>query len=599
MSGRSRRVAFLLSAWVAGCVSVAPNEPEPLDGGVPYACGSEGLPCCHARTCYDGSSCASHRPALVARSAFRSTEQLTGGVTGVSRDDVLFGACPDRAERVRVTVTPRMLAGDPFCVADWLVEDDPTDCRVSVHYGLAAFDSIECVVEAEAMLPDPNDPPTRCVLRAPLTAPVCGNGVLEPGESCDDANLGLDDGCDASCKRTATCGNGAVEPGEGCDDGNAIDADGCAATCVVEACGNGRLDPGEACEPGPSCGSACTPAIGCGDGTRAVGEGCDDGNAASLDGCSSACTTEHAFVMRGLRLIDPATPGGPLCDYSGDGARDAVLNDGLGTLGALLILATQPAFATSPHGGAYLIGLDDPSLATTDTSLRLATLALLDLDGDVADDFSGVEPFRVGPEVREGDRPLYSQACSLEGRVLRCRGGTLRLPLLNSIVAYLADAQVEANLTVDASSGTERILPEAGSLGLCGALPLSLLDDYEDVFGPFASGSPGTTVPLAPCDPELVRRDVTLTDVILSGAVLTASGLYLINPTQPDVDLDGDGLEYFVLTPSTADCQGTVAACIDGDGTVVEGHACTRDPRFVDGWSVFGALDVAGAIIQP
>jgi cysteine-rich repeat protein len=30
--------------------------------------------------------------------------------------------------------------------------------------------------------------------------PVCGNGVLQFGEGCDDGNLDIDDGCDANCK---------------------------------------------------------------------------------------------------------------------------------------------------------------------------------------------------------------------------------------------------------------------------------------------------------------------------------------------------------------------------------------------------------------
>ena len=34
--------------------------------------------------------------------------------------------------------------------------------------------------------------------------------------------------------RPATCGNGAVDPGETCDDGNTTDGDGCSATCQTE-----------------------------------------------------------------------------------------------------------------------------------------------------------------------------------------------------------------------------------------------------------------------------------------------------------------------------------------------------------------------------
>lgn len=36
-------------------------------------------------------------------------------------------------------------------------------------------------------------------LNDPNCSPVCGNGVLEPGESCDDGNGNNDDGCTTVC----------------------------------------------------------------------------------------------------------------------------------------------------------------------------------------------------------------------------------------------------------------------------------------------------------------------------------------------------------------------------------------------------------------
>lgn len=43
---------------------------------------------------------------------------------------------------------------------------------------------------------------------------------------------------------TGVCGNGIVEPGEDCDDGNNLDGDGCAANCKEQApCGVDYCDP--------------------------------------------------------------------------------------------------------------------------------------------------------------------------------------------------------------------------------------------------------------------------------------------------------------------------------------------------------------------
>jgi cysteine-rich repeat protein len=58
---------------------------------------------------------------------------------------------------------------------------------------------------------------------------TCGNGVVDPGEVCDDGNNQSDDGCPADC--TAHCGDGVLDLGELCDDGNQVDGDGCSADC--------------------------------------------------------------------------------------------------------------------------------------------------------------------------------------------------------------------------------------------------------------------------------------------------------------------------------------------------------------------------------
>jgi cysteine-rich repeat protein len=141
-----------------------------------------------------------------------------------------------------------------------------------------------------------------CVLERPTA--VCGNGVLEAGEACDDGNLADLDGCSAQCQleHASCCGNGVVEPGETCDDGNQSDGDGCSAQCQLEhvsCCGNGVVEPGETCDDGnQSDGDGCSAQCQlehvscCGNGVVELGETCDDGNQSDGDGCSSACQLE-------------------------------------------------------------------------------------------------------------------------------------------------------------------------------------------------------------------------------------------------------------------------------------------------------------------
>ncbi len=64
--------------------------------------------------------------------------------------------------------------------------------------------------------------------------PSCGNGVVEPGEQCDDGNQNDHDGCRYDCTLCPpACGNGVLEPGEECDDGNQVDNDECSNHCKI------------------------------------------------------------------------------------------------------------------------------------------------------------------------------------------------------------------------------------------------------------------------------------------------------------------------------------------------------------------------------
>ncbi|MEN0065635.1 MAG: hypothetical protein AAGA48_26070 [Myxococcota bacterium] len=76
----------------------------------------------------------------------------------------------------------------------------------------------------------PSTPPT------PTTPPSarCGDGVLDPGEACDNGEANADDGdCTTACQ-LARCGDGFVHAGvEGCDDENGFGGDGCSPQCAL------------------------------------------------------------------------------------------------------------------------------------------------------------------------------------------------------------------------------------------------------------------------------------------------------------------------------------------------------------------------------
>ena len=61
--------------------------------------------------------------------------------------------------------------------------------------------------------------------------PVCGNGVLEANEECDDGNQRAHDGCDPDCHLEHIDCRQVIERDDTCD---AEDGEMCARMCVIE-----------------------------------------------------------------------------------------------------------------------------------------------------------------------------------------------------------------------------------------------------------------------------------------------------------------------------------------------------------------------------
>jgi cysteine-rich repeat protein len=159
---------------------------------------------------------------------------------------------------------------------------------------------------------------------------ACGNGLLSPGEACDDGNTVSGDGCSGDCRQVQP-GWRCRMPGRPCTEVCGEDAGACADGGPAAVCGNGIVEPGEECDNGSDtsktpyngdgtyggCTGECTYGAYCGDGVINGQEACDNGPA-NIDlygqpGCTFLCTTASYC---GDGIVDASN--GEECDSGAD-----------------------------------------------------------------------------------------------------------------------------------------------------------------------------------------------------------------------------------------------------------------------------------------
>jgi MYXO-CTERM domain-containing protein len=233
-----------------------------------------------------------------------------------------------------------LISIDPLFVSPADLQLQPSSACVDVATGGVTHDIVGTTRPLDGDRIGPVAPDMGAYELVP--APVCGDGVIETGEACDDgAANGSYGHCRADCGGPGpSCGDGAVDGPEECDDGNGSDSDACLGTCRLASCGDGVVRVGvELCDDGNDSDSdACVSCqlATCGDGVLWIGaEQCDDGNAANDDACVGACVPAacgDGFVHAGVEDCDDGNGSNTdacLTSCVGASCGDGHLQDGV------------------------------------------------------------------------------------------------------------------------------------------------------------------------------------------------------------------------------------------------------------------------------
>lgn len=225
-----------------------------------------------------------------------TTVDIPGSITDASlnQSGALFFTV-DVSEHLRQALS----AGTPFLGILWRTNDSPTGTSLDDGRGGSASG------EASDTSAGSHMPQLIIEISAtPPPDPVCGNGTLETGESCDDgAACTTTDICvEGACVGQPSCGNGALDAtcAEECDDGNLSAADGCSAACRYDSL------------PGGTTVKECLLAFALAQPTRAATgalateERCVDGDPCDTDPAAGVCGFDVAVC---LGQLDARVPG--------------------------------------------------------------------------------------------------------------------------------------------------------------------------------------------------------------------------------------------------------------------------------------------------
>lgn len=185
-------------------------------------------------------------------------------------------------------------------------------------------------------------------------SPTCGNGIIQPGESCEVGVNGMQASCTpaygSSCTYCAAC-NIQTNQGGFCGDGSPNGPEACDSSQQLCITGQGYLGT-QTCNAQCTAFGSCSSTLSCGDGVRNGPEACDNNDlngatcqsfgfssgslycsSCSFDtsSCVNAPTCGNGVVESGEACDPPGSTQG--CTLSGGGATGNVIRNGQGQTG--------------------------------------------------------------------------------------------------------------------------------------------------------------------------------------------------------------------------------------------------------------------------
>ncbi|WP_240807690.1 DUF4215 domain-containing protein [Polyangium spumosum] len=388
---------------------------------------------------------------------------------------------------------------------------------------------------------------------------TCGNPVSE-GDVCAMAAACVNGACSP-----IVCGDGVMHPGEACDDGNVVDGDGCQADCTLP------------------------PAGVCGDGVREADEQCDDSNTTNLDGCDSTCKFEQVQRATWLKMqfateapfcaanrlgsAISAAAQGQLQTSLDTGVQNGSINIMLKTLGlGDLSGASDPAIEIGVLGGAPVLPMGAMYDGTADLDWWYTVNPLsIDANRDPLDKLTGfisastltAGPGKLSIGINFAGIPA---ALAMSNARLTASIGSASTPLASAGTppGHLASENLDPALQSFASMGQP---DDLGAGKLCGNVSATSLDQVP-VPPDLAAGG------MIACDQDYTTQN-SLLDVMVGGCtvfgfvnVITASQP---DESDPDAPVAGAGAPYTLTTNAMTKA---VTGCRDAGNQTVDLNTC-------------------------